>query len=59
MFVIASISNGTIMKDKVNEKIKSRPLNFKRLNANAARIVVNVVQITQDTVTIIEFKKYF
>ena len=56
--VMISISNGTIIRLKSRENKRSRPGNFSREKANAARIVVNCVQATQASVTITELQKY-
>ena len=53
-----SISNGIIISDNRSEKIRLRPGKRRRENANAARIVVNVVIETETTMTIIELTKY-
>ena len=54
-----SISNGIIISESSSEKISLRPGKRRRENANAARIVVNVVRPTEQTMTNTELKKYF
>ena len=52
-----SISNGIIISESSRENSRSRPGNFSRENAKAARMVVNMVQATQTMVTSSELQK--
>ena len=52
-----SISNGIIISDSRSEKIRFLPGKRRRENANAARIVVNVVTDTETTMTTTELTK--
>ena len=54
-----SISKGIIIRLIKNEKRIVFPLKFSLENANAPKIVVNVVHNTEKNITIKELKKYF
>ena len=53
-----SISKGIIISESSSEKIRLLPGKRSREKANAARIVVNVVSPTEQTITMTELRKY-
>ena len=52
-----SISKGIIIRDKSRENSVSRPGNLRREKANAPKMVVKVVIVTEQTMTITELRK--